>query len=185
MPFSIRKLEISDLLIVLPQVFKDDRGFFCETYKRSDFILNGISAEFVQDNHSYSVRNVLRGLHFQLPPNAQGKLIRVVRGKIWDVAVDIRHNSASFGKWVGVELSDESAAMLWMPPGFAHGFVALSEEVHMLYKCTSEYDGASEGGIRWDDPEIGIRWPVRDPIVSAKDRDLPAWGYLPLGDDTK
>ena len=154
-----QRLEIPDLILILREVFKDNRGFFQETYKRSDLVHHGIKAEFVQDNHSYSVHNVLRGLHYQVPPREQGKLVFAVAGRIWDVAVDIRQGSPSFGRWVGVELSGDNASILWVPPGFAHGFVALSEEAHVVYKCTCEYDKASERGIRWDDPDIGIRWP--------------------------
>ena len=173
MAFSFRALDIPDLLLVVPEVFVDDRGSFRETYRRSDFVLHGIDADFVQDNHSYSSRGVLRGLHFQLPPHAQGKLVHVLSGRIWDVAVDIRQGSPSFGKWLGIDLSDENSSMLWIPPGFAHGFVVLSDTVHVLYKCTSEYDKASEAGIRWDDADLGISWPIRDVRVSAKDRALP------------
>ena len=173
MSITLQELEIPGLMLIIPKALKDDRGFFCEMYKRSDFVLAGIPAEFVQDNHSYSFRNVLRGLHFQLPPHEQGKLIRVVSGRIWDVAVDIRQGSSSFGKWVGVELSDEDNTMLWIPPGFAHGFVVLSEAAHLTYKCTSEYDSASESGIRWDDPALGISWPTCDVKVSTKDQALP------------
>lgn len=151
----------------------DDRGSFCETYRRSDFAHRGIDADLVQDNHSYSFRGVLRGLHFQRPPHAQGKLVRVISGRVWDVAVDIRSRSASYGKWLGQELSDENRSMLWIPPGFAHGFVALSDSVHLLYKCTEEYNRASEAGIRWDDADLGISWPISDVRVSAKDRALP------------
>lgn len=173
MAFSFRVLDIPDLLLVVPEVFFDDRGSFCEIYRRSDFVLHGIDAYFVQDNHSHSSRGVLRGLHFQLPPHAQGKLIRVVSGKVWDVAVDIRPHSPSFGKWIGIELSDENSSMLWIPPGFAHGFVGLSDSVHVVYKCTKEYNRASEAGIRWDDADLGISWPLSDVRVSGKDRALP------------
>lgn len=173
MPFVFRELEIAGLILVTPRVFPDERGFFMESYKSSEFAANGISATFVQDNHSRSTRGVLRGLHFQRPPRAQDKLVRVVLGKVWDVAVDLRTTSPSYRRWVGVELSDENNAMLYIPAGFAHGFVALSEEVHLLYKCSAEYDAKLDGGIRWDDPEVGVRWPIEAPIVSSKDRALP------------
>jgi dTDP-4-dehydrorhamnose 3,5-epimerase len=175
MSFSFEHLSIPDLILVTPRAYPDDRGYFLETYKKSEFIANGIETEFVQDNHSLSTRGVLRALHYQLAPRAQGKLIRVIGGKIWDVAVDIRRSSPTFGKWVGVELSDENKSMFWIPPGFAHGFVALSESVHLLYKCTAEYDKASERGIRWDDPDIAVDWPIRDVLVSERDAALPAF----------
>jgi dTDP-4-dehydrorhamnose 3,5-epimerase len=175
MPCTFTKLSIPECMLIQPRVFPDDRGFFCETYKRSEFAANGIEAEFFQDNHSYSSRGVLRALHYQLPPRAQGKLVRVIGGKIWDVAVDIRRGSPTFGKWVGVELSDENKAMFWIPPGFAHGFVTLSESVHLLYKCTIEYDKASERGIRWDDPDLAVGWPIKDVLVSARDASLPSF----------
>jgi dTDP-4-dehydrorhamnose 3,5-epimerase len=170
-----QRLEIPGLMLILLDVFKDDRGFFRETYKRSGFALHGIDAEFVQDNHSRSVRNVLRGLHYQIPPRAQGKLVFAMIGRIWDVAVDIRPGSPTFGKWAGVELSEDRASALWVPPGFAHGFVVLSEVADVVYKCTAEYDLASERGIRWDDPDLDIRWPIEEAVVSEKDRRLPAF----------
>ena len=158
MSFAFEPLAIPGLVLVKPRVFPDDRGFFLETYKRSEFAVAGIDADFVQDNHSRSTRGVLRALHYQLPPFAQGKLVRVSEGRIWDVAVDLRSSSPTFKKWVGVELSDENHHMFWIPPGFAHGFVALSDTVHLLYKCTAEYDKPSERGIRWDDPELAVAW---------------------------
>ena len=173
MAFTFSRLEIPDLLLISPRVHPDERGFFCETYKKSEFATNGIGVDFVQDNHSFSIRGVVRALHYQLPPSAQGKLVSVIVGRIWDVAVDLRRGSATFGKWVGIELSDENMSILWIPPGFAHGFVALSDAVHLLYKCTAEYDKASEVGIRWDDPDIGITWPLSDLVVSPRDAALP------------
>jgi len=173
--FTFSRLEIPDLILISPRVHPDERGFFCETYKKSEFAANGIGVDFVQDNHSYSTRGVVRALHYQLPPSAQGKLISVITGRIWDVAVDLRRGSATFGKWVGIELSDENMSILWIPLGFAHGFVALSDTVHLLYKCTAEYDKASEVGIRWDDPDIGISWPLSDLVVSPRDAALPAF----------
>jgi dTDP-4-dehydrorhamnose 3,5-epimerase len=173
MPFAFTNLEINGLVLVEPRVFPDDRGFFLESYKESEFTRAGIPFRFVQDNHSRSIRNVIRGLHFQRPPRAQGKLVRVIRGAVWDVAVDIRKDSPTYRRWLGAELSDENRRMLFIPPGFAHGFAALTDDVHLIYKCTEEYDAALDGGIRWDDPDIGVAWPVKDPVVSDKDRVLP------------
>ncbi len=173
MPFTFTSLEINGLVLVEPRVFPDDRGFFLESYKESEFARAGIPFRFVQDNHSRSIRNVIRGLHFQRPPRAQGKLVRVIRGAVWDVAVDIRKGSPTYRRWLGLDLSDENRRMLFIPPGFAHGFVALTDDVHLMYKCTEEYDAALDGGIRWDDPDIGVAWPVRDPVVSDKDKVLP------------
>jgi len=173
MPFSFRKLEIEGLVLVEPRVFPDERGFFLESYKESEFVQGGVPPRFVQDNHSLSKKNVIRGLHFQRDPRAQGKLVRVIGGAAWDVAVDLRPGSPSYCKWFGLELSAGNRLMLYIPPGFAHGFAALTDEVHLLYKCTEEYDAALDAGVRWDDPDIGIDWPVRGPRVSEKDRALP------------
>jgi len=146
-----------------------------ETYKESDFTAAGIPGPFVQDNHSRSSRGTLRGLHFQKAPYAQGKLVRVTRGAVWDVAVDLRPGSVTFGKWFGIELSETNKILLWIPPGFAHGFVALEDNTELQYKCTAEYHAPSDGGIRWDDPDIGIPWPdLGIPyILSEKDKKLP------------
>jgi dTDP-4-dehydrorhamnose 3,5-epimerase len=173
MPFEFEPLEIPGLVAIRPKVFKDHRGFFLETFKRSDFADNGIDGEFVQDNLSFSTRNVIRGLHYQLSPAAQGKLVSVIKGRAWDVAVDIRKGSPHFLKWHGLELGEKNHIMLFIPPGFAHGFVALSEDVHFLYKCTSEFAQNLERGIRWDDPDINIEWPIENPIVSDRDTNLP------------
>ena len=175
MPFKFTRLAIADLILIEPVIFADDRGFFLESYKYSDFVSQEICETFVQDNHSQSQRHVLRGLHYQLPPKAQGKLVRVVKGAAWDVAVDIRRNSSTFLQWRAVELDDRNQRMLYIPPGFAHGFLALSDEVHLLYKCTSEYDRQLDSGIRYDDPDIGIDWPTTQPQLSAKDLQLPYW----------
>ncbi len=175
MPCSFTRLGIEGLILVEPRSFPDDRGWFMETYKKSEFAANGIDAEFVQDNHSYSTKGVVRGLHYQVPPKAQGKLVRVIEGAIWDVAVDVRPGSPSYGKWDGVELSGDNRRMFWIPPGFAHGFVCVSESVHLLYKCTAEYDKASEGGFRWDDPDLAIAWPLRPKEISGKDALMPAF----------
>ncbi|MEN3039645.1 MAG: dTDP-4-dehydrorhamnose 3,5-epimerase [Candidatus Kryptonium sp.] len=172
MPFEFKRLEIPDLYLVIPRVFGDNRGFFMETYKKSDFLEVGIRCDFFQDNHSFSKREVLRGLHYQLHPKAQGKLVRCLRGKIWDVAVDIRKGSPTYGKWVAVELSSENKYALWIPPGFAHGFVAL-EDAEVLYKTTEEYCPELDRGIIWNDPDLNISWPIAKPIISEKDSKLP------------
>jgi dTDP-4-dehydrorhamnose 3,5-epimerase len=173
MPAKFTRLSIPELILIEPRVFSDDRGYFCETYKKSEYSANGIDAEFVQDNHSFSTKGILRGLHFQRVPHAQGKLVRVIDGTIWDVAVDVRRSSPTFGKWCGVELSGDNHKIFWIPTGFAHGSVCLSETVHLLYKCTAEYNKAFEGGIRWDDPSLNIDWPLKDSTLSEKDAVLP------------
>lgn len=151
----------------------DARGFFAETYKESAFRAAGIPGPFVQDNHARSARGVLRGLHYQIPPRAQGKLVRVVTGEIFDVAVDLRRGSPSFGRWTGVRLSADEGRMLWIPPGFAHGYVVLSETADFTYKVTAEYDASLERGVRWDDPAIGVEWPLAEPVLSERDRSQP------------
>ena len=173
MAFEFKRLEIPEVILVSPKAFADERGFFLESYKESEFKANGISFEFKQDNHSKSSKNVLRGLHYQLEPHAQGKLVRVVTGRIFDVAVDIRKGSPMYGKWVSAELSEENKKMLWIPPGFAHGFLTLEDNTNVLYKSTNEYNKESELGILWNDPEINVRWPVNDPILSDKDKKHP------------
>jgi dTDP-4-dehydrorhamnose 3,5-epimerase len=161
---------IPDLVIVEPRVFGDDRGFFLESWNRKTFAELGLDLDFVQDNHSRSAKGVLRGLHFQ-NPNPQGKLVRVTAGRAWDVAVDLRGGSATFGRWVGVELSAATKRMFWVPPGFAHGFVALEDGTDFLYKCTSFYEPANEHSLLWNDLAIGIKWPLEGivPQLSAKD----------------
>jgi len=173
MPFNFTHTEIHDVIVVEPRVFKDDRGFFLEKYKMSDFKKNGINIDFFQDNYSKSTRGVLRGLHFQKAPSAQAKLVSCIRGKIFDVAVDIRPESLTFKKWVGVELSEENKKMLYMPEGFAHGFVVLSDEAEVAYKASNEYSPEHDAGIRWDDPQIAVNWGVENPLVSEKDEKLP------------
>lgn len=173
MTFEFIQQPLDGVVLIRPRVFGDPRGCFLERYKRSEFEAAGISDDFVQDNHSVSTRGVLRGIHYQLPPKAQGKLVWVTRGSVWDVCVDLRRASKTFGAWHGVELDDEGHSMLYVPPGFGHGFVVLSESAHFLYKCTQEYDAATERGVRWDDPQLGIEWPIDDVTVSAKDADLP------------
>jgi dTDP-4-dehydrorhamnose 3,5-epimerase len=160
---------IADLLIIEPQVFGDDRGFFLESFNQREMRKIGIDEHFVQDNHSRSARNVLRGLHYQIH-QPQGKLVRVVSGRIFDVAVDLRRSSSTFGKWQGVELSAENKRLFWIPPGFAHGFVVLSESADFLYKATDYYAPGAERTLLWNDPEIGIEWPLEgQPLLSAKD----------------
>ena len=173
MPFSFSETTLPEVQLIEPRVFPDDRGFFLEYYKKSDFVANGITENFVQDNHSRSTRGVLRGMHYQLNPAAQGKLVRCIYGEIWDVAIDIRRSSSDFGKWVGYSLSSENKRMLYIPPGFAHGFLTLSEVAEITYKVTTEYNPKCDRGIIWDDPQVGITWPSADVLVSAKDAGLP------------
>jgi dTDP-4-dehydrorhamnose 3,5-epimerase len=167
---NIIETTLPGVLIIEPRVFGDARGFFLESWNRQNFADAGLDLDFVQDNHSRSARGVLRGLHYQLE-NPQGKLVRVTQGAVFDVAVDIRRSSPHFGKWVGVELSAKNHRMLWIPPGFAHGFLVLSETADFLYKCTTLYHPPSDRGIRWDDPDIGIAWPDVGlaPLLSAND----------------
>jgi len=164
--------ELPDVVVVDPDVHRDARGFFLETYHRQKYAAGGITAAFVQDNHSRSGRGTLRGLHAQVK-RPQGKLIRVVEGEIYDVALDIRRGSATFGRAVGMTISGEDFRQLWIPPGFAHGFCVLSEVAHVEYKCTELYDAADEISILWNDPDLHIAWPIRDPTVSAKDSRAP------------
>lgn len=173
MPFNFVHTKIPGVVLVEPRVFKDERGFFLESYKASDFKANGINDDFFQDNHSCSTKNVLRGLHFQKPPKEQAKLVRCTRGSIFDVAVDIRPDSPTFKQWVGVELSEENKKMLYIPANFAHGFVVISEVAEVLYKASNEYSPEHDAGIRWDDPDISVNWGVTDPLVSEKDVKLP------------
>jgi len=173
MPFDCQRLTLPGLLLIAPKTFGDDRGLFLEIYKHSEFIRSGIPEHFVQDNFSRSVRGVLRGLHYQLGPKAQGKLVRCVRGSIFDVAVDIRKGSPTYGRWEGKELSGENGLMLYLPAGFAHGFLTLSDSAEVLYKCTEEYSPAHDRGIIWNDRDINIPWAVADPLLSDKDRIHP------------
>jgi dTDP-4-dehydrorhamnose 3,5-epimerase len=175
MPFRFKRLTIPEVLLIDPQVHGDHRGIFLELYKRSEFEANGIRHAFPQANLSRSVRNVLRGLHYQCPPKAQAKAVTVVSGEIFDVAVDIRLGSPTYGEWIGVRLSDEDPQMLYIPEGFAHGFCVVSDEATVLYEVSVEYAPECEGGIAWNDPEVGIHWPVETPILSNKDA-----GFLPL-----
>ncbi len=159
-----------DAFVIVPNVFGDSRGYFHEVYHKEKFHELGLNVEFVQDNLSKSTKGVLRGLHFQWNPH-QGKLVRAVTGKIYDVIVDIKRDSPTFGKWFGIELSEENHKMLWIPPGYAHGFLTLSDEVILEYKCTGVWNGNCEASIRYDDPEIGIVWPLTDVVVSEKDME--------------
>lgn len=172
MPFTFEKLKISELILITPRVFSDNRGYFFESYKLSEFNASGINAKFVQDNVSKSYRDVLRGLHYQIEPFAQGKLVRCLSGSIFDVAVDIRKGSPTCGQWAGIELNEENQQMLYIPPGFAHGFYTLTEKAEVMYKVTAEYNKASERGIIWNDKEISIHWPSDNPLLSEKDASL-------------
>lgn len=164
-------LEIPDVVLIEPDVFSDERGFFLEAWNSRRFnSAVGEDIQFVQDNHSRSSQGVLRGLHYQIEPQSQAKLVRVTSGSVWDVAVDIRRSSATFGKWVGMELSDENHRQLWIPAGFAHGFLTLSETADVVYKASGYYSREHDRSIRWDDPDLGINWPLSEaPILSAKD----------------
>ncbi len=174
MPFEFKKLDIPEVQLIIPRVFNDDRGFFLESFKKSDFAANGITDEFNQDNHSKSSKGVLRGLHYQLAPKAQAKIVRCIKGKIFDVAVDIRKNSPTFSKWVGAVLSEENKNMLYMPEGFAHGFVVLSETAEILYKASNEYSKEHDRGVAWNDPDINIEWNIDfEPLLSEKDKQQP------------
>ena len=165
---KINKGELEGLLIIEPDVYEDERGFFMESWNKRKYEEAGIDCEFVQDNHSSSVRGVIRGLHFQTHPG-QAKLVRCTRGKIWDVAVDLREGSKTYKKWFGVELSEHNKKQFFIPVGFAHGFAALDEVNDVQYKCSSFYDPETESGIAWEDPEIGIDWPIEDPLISQRD----------------
>jgi len=170
---EIIKTKIPDLLIIKPSVFKDDRGYFFESYNKGKFIEQGIDQNFVQDNESKSAKGVLRGLHFQKPPFAQGKLVRVMKGAVLDVAVDLRRKSPTYGQWASIELTEENKFMYWIPPGFAHGFVTLEDDTVFFYKCTNVYHKESESAIRWNDPILNIDWGIDSPILSEKDKIAP------------
>lgn len=168
----VTKTPIDGLIVLEPKVFADERGYFYESFNQTAFnqAVGSTEYQFVQDNHSSSKKGVLRGLHYQLPPFAQGKLVRVVSGRVWDVAVDIRKSSPTFGQWFGLELSAENKKQFWIPPGFAHGFVALEDNTEFLYKTTALYDKASEGLIIWNDVDLAIAWPQREAVlVNEKD----------------
>ena len=167
------KTSIDGLLIIKPDVFKDDRGYFYESYNKERFAKAGLMMDFVQDNESKSDKGVLRGLHFQKPPYAQGKLVRVIKGSVMDVAVDLRKDSHTYGKWESVVLTEENKLQFWIPEGFAHGFVALEDNTIFNYKCTNVYNKESEGSILWNDPDINIIWNIDNPILSEKDKISP------------
>jgi dTDP-4-dehydrorhamnose 3,5-epimerase len=179
---KVEALAIPEVKLVTPQKFGDARGFFSETWQQDRFAEAGIPGPFIQDNHALSTQcGVLRGLHLQVPPSAQGKLVRVVRGAIWDVAVDVRHGSASFGKWVAAELSEENWRQLWVPVGFLHGYCTLTEVTEVIYKVSGPYDRAAERGVIWNDPDLALPWPVppSGPLLSDKDKLLPRLAECP------
>lgn len=174
MSFIFERQKIDDVILIKPKVFGDERGFFMESYKKSEFASNGITNEFVQDNHSKSTKGVLRGLHYQAKPYSQAKIVRCVKGKIYDVAVDIRPQSKTFGQHVKVELSEENKQMLYIPRGFAHGFVALTDEVEIMYKADNEYSSEADRGVLWCDEDLDINWGLDvEPILSEKDKNHP------------
>ena len=181
MPFEFEKQNIKDVILIKPKVFGDNRGFFLESYKKSDFEANGISVEFNQDNHSKSSKHVLRGLHYQANPYSQAKLVRCIRGRIYDVAVDLRKESETYKKYVKVELSEENKCMLFIPQGFAHGFVVLSEEAEIIYKASGEYNPEADRGVFWKDKDLNINWEIDfEPILSLKDQNLPCLSEVNL-----
>ncbi len=170
MAFEFTKTKLPGVVIIQPQVFGDNRGYFMETFKKADYAAAGIGKEFVQDNESSSTKGVLRGLHFQ-KNHTQGKLVRVTHGEVFDVAVDVRPNSETFGQWVGVTLSSEKKNMFYIPEGFAHGFLVLSDTAEFVYKCTDVYDPSSEGGVPWNDETIGVEWPKLDVPYKTSEKD--------------
>ena len=177
MPYTVISTELPEVLVLEPKVFGDARGFFYESFNERDFAqATGLSAQFVQDNHSLSARGVLRGMHYQIE-HAQGKLVRVVRGEVFDVAVDMRRSSSTFGRWSGVRLSSENNRQIWVPPGFAHGFLVLSEAAEFLYKTTDYWYPEHERSVGWNDPAVGIQWPlpegIQTPLLAAKDAAAP------------
>lgn len=172
--------ELEGVLLIEPDLFEDQRGLFMETYQQRRYREFGIDAAFVQDNLSFSVAGTLRGLHYQIR-HPQAKLVQAVTGEIFDVAVDIRRGSPGFGRWTGVRLSGKNGKQMWIPAGFAHGFCVISPTARVWYKCSDIYHGDDEGGINWQDPDIGIAWPVRDPILSDKDRQFPCLAEIPSG----
>ncbi|MDH3600052.1 MAG: dTDP-4-dehydrorhamnose 3,5-epimerase [Candidatus Tectomicrobia bacterium] len=173
MPFTFLPLKMPDVILVIPKFFEDGRGFFLEAYKWSEFAAQGIRDHFVQDNHSRSTRGVLRGLHYQQPPKAQAKLVRVLQGEVFDVAVDIRQGSPTYGQWVGLTLSASDARMLYVPAGFAHGFCVTSATAEVVYKVSEEYAPETEAGLAWNDPDIGIEWPIETPVLTRRDAQYP------------
>ena len=173
MVFVFKRLDISEVMLIEAQAFSDERGFFMESFKESTFASNGIKTKFVQDNFSRSTRGVLRGLHYQKNPQSQAKLVMALQGEIFDVAVDIRKGSPTYGKWVGEILSDKNHKLLYIPEGFAHGFCVLSDSANVLYKINTEYSPEHERGILWNDTDLAIKWPINKPVMIKKDLDLP------------
>jgi len=173
MPFEFCRTEIPEVMLIQPVVFRDGRGFFIESYKRSEFAAHGIADYFVQSNHSRSSKGVLRGLHYQREPKAQGKLVQAAKGELFDVVVDIRRLSPTYGKWVATTLSAQSHTMIYVPPGFAHGFCVTSEDAEILYLATAEYAPSYEAGVIWNDPDLAIAWPCANPELSERDRSWP------------
>lgn len=173
MPFEFQKTDLEGVVIIQPKLFPDERGEFAEMYKYSDFVAAGITDRFAQTNYSKSMKGVLRGMHYQLAPMAQAKLVRVTAGSVYDVAIDIRENSPTYGKWVGVTLTSELKNMLYIPEGFAHGFCALEDGTQMVYNCSREYSPEHERGIIWNDPAINITWPITNPILAQRDASYP------------
>lgn len=171
--------DLPEVIVIEPRVFPDERGFFFESWHAEKFRELGIAAEFVQDNHSKSSQGTLRGLHFQLPPHAQGKLVRVIDGEVFDVAVDLRRDARTFRRWTGHELRADEPRQLWIPPGYAHGFVVTEGPALFAYKCTARYDPHSELTVRWDDPDLAIEWPGGPPTLSAKDAGAPGLAEIP------
>jgi dTDP-4-dehydrorhamnose 3,5-epimerase len=175
---KFQKFEIEGLVLIEPKVFEDSRGYFFESYNKKIFSDNGIEAEFVQDNQSMSQKGVVRGLHFQAPPYAQGKLVRVLQGSVIDVAVDLRKNSPTYGQHLSVKLTADNKKMFYIPEGFAHGFVTLEDNTIFSYKCTNYYNPQYEGGVLWNDPQLNINWQIENPILSEKDKKLPLLAQL-------
>jgi dTDP-4-dehydrorhamnose 3,5-epimerase len=175
---NVRETKLKGVLLVEPKVWNDPRGYFVELWQADRYGAAGVPREFRQDNVSFSKKGVLRGLHFQ-NPSAQGKLVFPLQGEIWDAVVDVRRSSSTFGQWLGVRLASEAKQQIWVPPGFAHGFVVLSETALVVYKCTDSYDSKAEWGVAWNDPDLAIDWPVRDPVLSDKDKVYPRLKELP------
>ncbi|MDE1828864.1 MAG: dTDP-4-dehydrorhamnose 3,5-epimerase [Thaumarchaeota archaeon] len=173
MPFQFKRLEIPEVMLVEAKAFPDERGFFMESFKESAFDQGGINTKFVQDNYSHSIKGVLRGLHYQKDPKSQAKLVMAIKGQIYDVAVDVRKGSPTYGRWVGEILSEKNHKLLYVPKGFAHGFVVLSNEADVVYKVDNEYSPEHERGILWNDSDVGIKWPIDNPLMIKKDLELP------------
>lgn len=174
---KVEELKIPGMILITLKKYADNRGFFMEIYRRSIFSEFGLSSEFVQDNRSFSTKNILRGMHYQIK-KPQGKLLSILRGKIFDVGVDLRKNSPTFGQWCGVELSAENPQQLFLPPGVAHGFCTLADDNEIFYKCTDYHDATDEGGLLWNDPVINIQWPITNPIINKRDNMFPTLSML-------